>query len=558
MAFEDMLSAPAAPAHPGPMQTEWRHPSREFTICMEPLPAFAIPEKSLASLKKSEPREIGGILFGTMQSAGNEHKLVITSAEFIPSATNLFLSTANDADALTTALTHVRHDGAVPVGYFRSHIRDGLCLSPQDKSFFEQHFRNPQHICMLIRPFEMGVCMAGFFLWENGRLQSDFTDFEVPLFGSGLEERPAPAKAAAAVAAGRPIQVPARVEAPAPKPPPPVAPPAPTPSAAPVLVHEPARQPSTSIQNAAILLLSAALVAGLLVLWSALRAKAPNVPEARQETVIARTPGPASTSEIGLQITRPAADQFDLTWNRNLPATVEKGEINIEDGSTRRKIALDPAQLHSGKLTYFAKTGDVDFQLEVSLAGGRSMSESLRVLASGRATPLASVPLHTDIPNAGIENRGKVFETPAPRPVQADARTYVKAEAPLVEGSSAGLQDNGAIGALVGPSPRENFEALVKAPAAPASDYVAPVPLKQPLPDIRTMMPAGVSAPTRVEVLVNVDKNGNVLTANTMQKSILRFPCISAALHWHFTPATLHGRPVESRYLIQFNFQPGR
>jgi hypothetical protein len=141
-------------------------------------------------MRKRRPSEIGGILLRTASSDGDEISVVITDVKFIESEGKLFNSTVYDLRALQKAL---QVQAKTAVGYFRSHIRDGLCLSEQDAAFVEWHLNKPDQICLLVRPFDFGVCMAGFFLWDNGRLQTDFTDFEVSLFAPQSQEGP-PAK----------------------------------------------------------------------------------------------------------------------------------------------------------------------------------------------------------------------------------------------------------------------------------------------------------------------------------------------------------------------------
>jgi hypothetical protein len=68
------------------------------------------------------------------------------------------------------------------VGYFRSHIRDGLRLSYWDRQFIEQEIRDPHSVFLILRPLETGVNMASSCFWQNGRLERDCTELEVPFF----------------------------------------------------------------------------------------------------------------------------------------------------------------------------------------------------------------------------------------------------------------------------------------------------------------------------------------------------------------------------------------
>jgi TonB family protein len=76
------------------------------------------------------------------------------------------------------------------VGYFRSHNRDDLFLSADDLSVIRTCFRDPDSAFLVIKVLPAKTCTAGFFFWNNGEIQSEYTDSEVPLIPLG---HPAPA-----------------------------------------------------------------------------------------------------------------------------------------------------------------------------------------------------------------------------------------------------------------------------------------------------------------------------------------------------------------------------
>jgi hypothetical protein len=114
--------------------------------------------------------------------------VAIEDAQFIHSSGSHYNSTPADARDLEQAIRRNRPDGLELVGYFRSHIRDGLCLSAQDQELITKHLHNPEYIFLLIHPFEMGICVAAFFFWQNGQLQTDGSGLEVPFLA--LEHDP--------------------------------------------------------------------------------------------------------------------------------------------------------------------------------------------------------------------------------------------------------------------------------------------------------------------------------------------------------------------------------
>ena len=261
-----------------------------------------------------------------------------------------------------------------PIGYFRSHIREGLCLSDQDRELIEQNLQDPNAVFLVIRPYEMGVCVAGFFFWQDGHLQGNFSDLEVPFVPNeaAILERQSPAPQPTVVsAAPEPIRSPepermpvAHIPAPsvAAQPPQP-----PQPSAA---SPRPNRLWPYLWKLALACVLLAFAGAGTYFGISALRTR---------QQAAANTP-PAT--QIGLRVENAAGGQLNLSWNRSLPelANMQRAKLTILDGSVRRELAVDEAQLRSGKLTYFPTGSDIQFQLEIYLPGSRSVAESMRVV----------------------------------------------------------------------------------------------------------------------------------------------------------------------------------
>ncbi len=76
---------------------------------------------------------------------------------------------------------------APPVlGYYRSHQRDGLSLSASDLSVIESYFTAPASVFLLVKAVRkgmayMGACTAGFFFWEDGQVQPEFSALEVAI-----------------------------------------------------------------------------------------------------------------------------------------------------------------------------------------------------------------------------------------------------------------------------------------------------------------------------------------------------------------------------------------
>ena len=77
------------------------------------------------------------------------------------------------------------------VGYFRSHMADRLYLDEDDLALIRELFPDPSNAFLVIRPdrpvswigstFETGETKAGFFFWDNGRIETQFCFLEFAL-----------------------------------------------------------------------------------------------------------------------------------------------------------------------------------------------------------------------------------------------------------------------------------------------------------------------------------------------------------------------------------------
>jgi hypothetical protein len=61
--------------------------------------------------------------------------------------------------------------------------------------------------------------------------------------------------------------------------------------------------------------------------------------------------------------------------------------LSIVDGDHTEDVSLDVGQLRNGSITYAPITNDVTFRLVVTEKRGRSVSESIRVLAGHALKP---------------------------------------------------------------------------------------------------------------------------------------------------------------------------
>ena len=178
----------------------WEEPYSDITVCLNLDTADYLQAEVLGGIGSfSEPRiEIGGILLGRTER--EEGRTVIVIEDFEPVSCEhrrgpFYSLSTEDLVKLRRALARRRSGasrGRSVVGYYRSHHREDLFLSADDLAVIRTCFRNPDNIFLLIKALPGRACTAGFFFWNNGRIQSEFTDSEVALIPIGQRPDPVP------------------------------------------------------------------------------------------------------------------------------------------------------------------------------------------------------------------------------------------------------------------------------------------------------------------------------------------------------------------------------
>jgi hypothetical protein len=110
--------------------------------------------------------EVGGVLLGTIEHI--ENQTIVRIEDFEPVACDYkrgpsFLLTEQDGEAFEDACARWQPQGSEPayaVGYYRSHTRDGMSLSPEDLELLGRYFQDPEHVALLVKPFATKVSMA--------------------------------------------------------------------------------------------------------------------------------------------------------------------------------------------------------------------------------------------------------------------------------------------------------------------------------------------------------------------------------------------------------------
>jgi len=568
----------------------WLHPFRKGHILMRGDVLQTLSAEGLDHVNKDQPAEIGGLLWGNLTS---DDSIAITEITLISSTGRLFNATAADARNIEQAIKGRAPASNVSLlGYFRSHVRDGLQLTPQDQSLIQQHLRDPNAVFLIIRPFDFGICMAGFFFWKDGRLQVDNSELEVPLIAPSLVAEDNAADDAAPVeltsARDTGLTPPAPVTAPAPEKPNPTDTVrikaekraeseadkekekekekedryivdflresirnSPAEKSARRLPGNAAAQPAPPPEKKPIwptLLAGTAAILALLIGGAAVYVAVPFLRSRLQSEL---QPRPASG--IGLQVNRAANGQLSVTWNRNSPELIKASgaTLIITDGQAVRRLQMDNQQLHSGSILYLAKNPDVQFQMELnsdSPENTRILSESVRVMSPG-AEKRARASHRT---KAAI-NGASAEPADAANPAEAALSAYERQQVGSAGPSSVPISR---------PRPAP-LVPMVTAATLPASPSLSPSSSFVPPRAIEEMMPetTALGEFARISVKARIDAAGRVVSADPLQDGAPADPslagiAVSAAKRWRFHPATLNGVPVPSDYMIVFAFHP--
>jgi Gram-negative bacterial TonB protein C-terminal len=368
--------------------------------------------ESLHRLRRDDSSELGGILLGTTQRDEKNCLTAFINPEIISSQSRLYNTRPADCESIVAGIEAARNSGQEVMGYFRSHIRDGLCLSREDELLIHKHFRDPNSIFLIIRPFEIGICMAGFFFWEQGRLQTDASELEVPFVAPEASEQAQAAsraselesfqslaqnfeKSSGALIEGTPLPQSAeperkdhktdevarlineanlplhseRTDGAAPS--------TEVITQTPPLVRpsnsddSPFRRSRPTLRRFTFLLTALLVACAGLYVWAH-----------KSGVSVPVLPKHVSRSDVGLQVQASPGGQIDLSWDRTSRhlQTAQGAKLVITDGKVRRELYLDKTQLRFGRLTYFSNSTDVQFSLEIHLDNAGSISESIRVL----------------------------------------------------------------------------------------------------------------------------------------------------------------------------------
>lgn len=313
--------------------------------------------------------EIGGVLFG--EAAGDLIRLLAyrpleCEHAFGPRFVLSDRDRANLKELLYAPRRQPELRGLEPVGWYHSHTRSGIELSPRDLEIYDSYFPQRWQIALVVRPDQYGPARGGFFFRERDntvRPDSSYEEFVT------LPRRHGPPREAA-LAAVAPEEPPEAEEL-LPGGPAPAAHPEPQPEEA-VAAPAPAReQRAPEIPSfARTLPRSGRRWLGAVAAIALAAAAAIGV---EQYYNLSAPPQPLSlwVADMGGQLL--------IEWDRTAKPIrdAKSAALEIQDGKALVSMPLTGEQLREGSVDYVRRADIVDVRLRVVLRG-RTMEESIR------------------------------------------------------------------------------------------------------------------------------------------------------------------------------------
>ncbi|HWR49743.1 MAG TPA: hypothetical protein VN428_01460 [Bryobacteraceae bacterium] len=325
--------------------------------------------------------EVGGVLYG-FERDGLVRVLEYRRLECEYAFGPRFVLSDRDRAGMRELLRAPHRDpdlaGMVVVGWYHSHTRSAVELSPRDLELYEQFFPAPWQIAVVLRPEVHGLSEAAFFLGAKTlfmvglsarrRLPEELPS-AAPEMEAEPDRRPTAPPAADSVpergfaagvdtrsmfSPGEPL-APVMEEFTAPEPPPAID------ATDPLALWaqpEPARGRRWYWAALAVLLLTAGAF-GVWLYWAGGRLNAP----------------------LSLWVAD-VGGQLLIEWDRTARPIREarSGVIEIRDGGGPVYIQLDQERLREGSVDYVRRSEMVDVKLRVNTTGGAHTQEQIRFL----------------------------------------------------------------------------------------------------------------------------------------------------------------------------------
>jgi TonB family protein len=533
----------------------WTFPGAPVRICVQLDVVSSLQEILASPAGRDDERGVEqmGILLGRM---GGGNGTEITAA--LPSL-------GEESHALASTLQALRNSGdIVPVGFYRTQADESLRLSDHDFEIARAHFSAPGNVFLVIHPSKLADPKATFFFWDNGHIHRDFAFLEFPLNAPLLASREnrrsrnGHERKTALQAVAEPAQIDMDRHAPRPSPPP------------------AARRRAMSVAVVAVI---AVLLAAGILFW-----------KFRPASTAKTTPPPAVAvpPSLGLKFLHQGADLV-VTWDREAAARygVAAGLLSIREANREKEIGLNADQLRSANILLSPESDQVQIQLTLLLSDQKTLSESAMALLPSRGST-DSVVHAIPIPPRPVSSARIVQRSPNPAALKnftlevnrtAADRPPLVEDAPVVNTTQSNRVPN-ALPSLIappppslpapGPNPPVTVEhaappgskPLTSAPSASApAETVRPSDTVEPARFLSGKNPAyppaahqaHVQGTVVIDALVGPDgsvKEAKIVSGHPMLRDAAR----KAVLGWTFSPALIHGKPVDGPTRVEVKF----
>ena len=588
--------------------------------------------------------EIGGILLGR-----NEGRRVTITDYLPLDCEHLtgpsFVLSPNDHIRLADMLASARGNllGTEPVGWYHSHTRSEIYLSAADLEIYQRYFPEPWQMALVLKPHTFQPTRAGFFFREaDGSICAGASYREIAL--EPLAGRPLPDSCAAASPAEVPPRRPQFEPAGAMTAIPAQSQPEnrstaerievaglstsaePFPPAMQLGSHSdwiqneedpiqrsydatfghsldvpaPVRDPAAAGGRRKIsrfvfiavgwtFSIIVVFILGTSVNRGSFRQRSANaLPATSNSATDSSSPASqmSSSPSLALHAERQNGDLV-LNWSIEsaLIRAATSGVISIQDGGSKRQIALDSPQVRGGSLLYSPTSDQITMQLTVPTPAG-PVTESVMVVLPKVGSPRiyrlpASRPSSASIPHpkqpsgsVALAKASKPFREPSVANVTASPGSPIPIDSPPLKlnlDPEAALAPGLVAQTAVPPPPALVARSLQPDSEQPVSQqpdsqqaasilirYQPAIPIAKPAPVFPPEVQTLALARKVIEVKVAIDQNGTVTKAEAIpQKNVSQFlvsSALNAARSWKFQPALRNDEPVSSETLLQFVF----
>ena len=520
-----------------PESYTWAFPGAPLRIHL-PLSVVDLMGREVKRAFESVPAhsvEIGGLLLGKVSFASNP---IVEIKDFEPFLSEyrvdhkFILSEADERKLEKVLAAHADHrmDGSKVVGFYRSHIGEGLSLRQNDVSLAERYFKDPTQVILLVKPAADSASTAGFFFWDDRRIDSQFTYLEFPFETRQLSGANSPPIGLEPVEPKEREEGAARGDAS-------------LPSFEELALESDGTRRIQWLWYALIALLMIGF--GATGYWIYMKSNAAPAATAAQEPL-----------GLSLQVERKGSD-LRITWNQHSFAIARavEGGLAIRDGDLHeQQLRFDVDQLRHGSILYTPANPTVQFRLEVTDQDNAKTSETVLALTA-----------------AQLDNHGGSRVSPS-----ASGTPVASGGAPREQSSPASPSSGRDFGTLPsvrpasGPSAASKGRPEVPQPAVPAQpvqadptaeSYTPPQPMHEVQPNVPASASVEVTSLVEVEIRVHIDDRGVVIKAEsipgkTQASSLLVDAARSAAMRWRFEPAWRGSRPVASELILKFQYHP--